>query len=180
MNNTTCSRRRNSPGTTTQRPDLMNCCSNANHRKSASDVMSIHAEVPKPRRRHSTLPSSGDLFRPFEISRSSSDDTCESSTSTTRSVNLFDLIDEEFVVNSSALHVAPSTSPLRPPHRRKRSILDMIDGIEIGEGSSLFMTDSSYPRGVYVVPSTATDSNDNKSSMGNVGFVAAEAFNLWR
>jgi hypothetical protein len=100
----------------------------------------------------------------------------------TRSVNLFDLIDEEFVVNRC--------TPKSPVRRKKRlNILDMIDRIdeEVVETtgheekedssthSSSFMTERSYPRGVFVVPPTS----EQYLKVGNVGFVAAEAFELW-
>ena len=124
----------------------------------------------------------------IELTRSDSTDssetvtTAESSTchEETRSVNLFDLIDEEFVVNCGVFGnaQAPST-PQGKHHRKRRSILDMIDRIDILEDdeeddSSSFMTERSYPRGVYVVPPT-----ESQHTKGNVGFVAADALQ-WR
>ena len=88
-----------------------------------------------------------------------------------RSVNLFDLIDEEFVVNCGASlgnrceidermkrrNSFSSDSPSRPLHLQRKSILDMIDRIgttseDDNETDSSVMTTRSYPRGVYVVP----------------------------
>ena len=142
-------------------------------------------QVPKPHRRKVSLPT-------IELTRSDSTDsgdtctTAESSTcnndNDTRSVNLFDLIDEEFVVNcgvfaSAQQQATAETAPKK--HRKRRSILDMIDRIDLLEGddedeSSSFMTERSYPRGVYVVPPT-----ESQHTKGNVGFVAADALQ-WR
>jgi hypothetical protein len=88
------------------------------------------------------------------------------------------LIDEEFVVNCGVFKhgqpVAPSTAP-KGKHRRRRSILDMIDRIDLADGEdSSFMTERSYPRGVYLVPP-----NGSHITIGNVGFVAADALQ-WR
>ena len=138
------------------------------------------AEVPKPHRRKVSLPT-------IELTRSDSTDsgdTCTTADSSncdgdaTRHVNLFDLIDEEFVVkNCTPQQVAAPATP-QGKHRKRRSILDMIDRIDLLEGddedeSSSFMTERSYPRGVYVVPPTESHTK------GNVGFVAADALQ-WR
>lgn len=105
--------------------------------------------------------------------------------SSTRSVNLYDLIDEEFVVNCGAFggsrsgNVDGSESPPRPQHRRRKSILDMIDRICTSpedEKETEVMTTRSYPRGVYVVTPTEREN----TSLGNVvALVSSEAYNQW-
>ena len=112
-----------------------------------------------------------------------------------RSVNLFDLIDEEFVVNCGASlgnrceiderikrrDSFSSDSPSRPLHRRRKSILDMIDRIgttseDSSETDSSVMTTRLYPRGVFVVPPKERET----IAVGNtVAFVSAEAYNQW-
>ncbi|KAG7362819.1 hypothetical protein IV203_026179 [Nitzschia inconspicua] len=153
-------------------------------RRFSSDHHYTSTVVPKPHRRCCTLPML-DLVR--TKSESSNDDSISSAASSemsTRSVNLFDLIDEEFVLNRCV-----ASAPKSEVHRRRRvNILDMIDRIveedEDGEvthgkrsstSSSSFMTERSYPRGVFVVPPTS----NRYLKAGNVGFVAAEAFDLW-
>jgi hypothetical protein len=120
-------------------------------------------EAPKPHRRRLSLAS-------LDLQRSTSVD----SEDTTRSVNLFDLIDEEFVVNCGVFGGTTPRSSV--PHKRRRSILDMIDRVfeDQHEDCSSFMTERSYPRGVYIVPPT-----DTQVTNGNVGFVAADALQ-WR
>mmetsp|Transcript_26251 Transcript_26251/g.56295 ORF Transcript_26251/g.56295 Transcript_26251/m.56295 type:complete len:230 (+) Transcript_26251:320-1009(+) len=108
-----------------------------------------------------------------------------------RSVNLYDLIDEEFVVNSG-VNKKNNSSSTRPTHRRKKSILDMIDRIDTmpeaddddnrsgrtEDHSSSAMTTRSYPRGVYVVP--PEERRETAAIVGNtVAFVSAEAYNQW-
>jgi hypothetical protein len=95
---------------------------------------------------------------------------------------LFDLIDEEFVVNCGVFGGHIAGQPSQPPshhhhHRRKSScsILDMIDRIADGDKSDEVMMGRSYPRGVYVTPLEETT-----AAVGNVGFVAAQAFSQWR
>mmetsp|Transcript_10906 Transcript_10906/g.20128 ORF Transcript_10906/g.20128 Transcript_10906/m.20128 type:complete len:171 (+) Transcript_10906:1043-1555(+) len=143
------------------------------HRKSqsAAHVNFMKQDVPPPHRRLATLPSLDLVRTSSELSSSES-----SEDSSTRSVNLFDLIDEEFVVNCGAFGAAPpAVEPASPRghHRRRKSILDMIDRIPNGseEDSVSFMTERSYPRGVYVVPP-----NEKHVTVGSVGFVAADAF----
>lgn len=169
-------------------------------------MSSPHA-VPKPHRRCCTLP-----IVDLELSESSSSSVTtitskeESSSiasleNTLRSVHLFDLIDEEFVVNRCIMtSAAAATASKSGPVRRKKkrlNILDMIDRIveeddelssssncndlDDGGGGSMssssasFMTERSYPRGVFVVPPTS----NRYLKVGNVGFVAAEAFDQW-
>ena len=103
-----------------------------------------------------------------------------------RNVNLYDLIDEEFVVNCGASLAkrhkrsnshSSDTCTTRPGHRRRKSILDMIDRIvPSNDGNTSVMTTRSYPRGVYVVPPTERET----SATGNtVAFVSAEAYKQW-
>eukprot|EP00536_Pseudo-nitzschia_multiseries_P007581 jgi/Psemu1/18288/gm1.18288_g len=116
----------------------------------------------------------------------------ESSSTHTRSVSLYDLIDEEFVVNSGAFsgdrcgiderimrrNCHSSVCSSRPQHRRRKSILDMMDRIATTteDDDSSVMTTRSYPRGVYVVPRTERET----TSVGNVvAFVSSEAYNKW-
>jgi hypothetical protein len=137
-----------------------------------------------------------------------------------RSVTLIDLIDESFVVNSGAFgfhnedgtsgrgrrrHSLSTTigSPnIRQGHRRRKSILDMIDRIDSATPSSSFddddnndnksknidyhcdssshvMTTRSYPRGVYVVPSNGREASTGAGGNTTVAFVSAEAFKQW-
>jgi len=115
--------------------------------------------------------------------------------SSIRSVNLYDLIDEEFVVNCGASIGSRSCFEDRtkrrnsdsgeitskPVHRRRKSILDMIDRIgttseDSNEIDSSVMTMRSYPRGVYVVPPKEREA----ALIGNtVAYVSAEAYNQW-
>ena len=114
---------------------------------------------------------------------SSSVPNVESTSNPIRNVNLYDLIDEQFVVNcgsprrnSNTNNNNPCTS--QPGHRRKKSILDMIDGIASSDDDETsVMTTRSYPRGVYVV----RPPNDRETTVpGNtVAFVSAEAYNQW-
>lgn len=106
------------------------------------------------------------------------------SSSHIRNVNLYDLIDEEFVVNCGASRKAErncnssnTAGHSKPGHRRKKSILDMIDGIVSSDDESAsVMTMRSYPRGVYVVPPTERET----TATGNtVAFVSAEAYKQW-
>jgi hypothetical protein len=142
------------------------------------------APVPVPHRRCCTLPI-------IDLVRTATPDSTSNimrNSYTTRTVNLFDLIDEEFVVNQCVSSATPK-SPVRRCKRRT-NILDMMDRIvadpEGGDGykcnnsgsssiSHNFMTERSYPRGVFVVPPTS----EWYLSVGNVGFVAAEAFTRW-
>ena len=110
------------------------------------------------------------------------------SSSHIRNVNLYDLIDEEFVVNCGASlanrkaergssNSSNAAGASKPGHRRKKSILDMIDGIVSSDDESVsVMTMRSYPRGVYVVPPAERET----IATGNtVAFVSAEAYKQW-
>mmetsp|Transcript_30571 Transcript_30571/g.72113 ORF Transcript_30571/g.72113 Transcript_30571/m.72113 type:complete len:212 (+) Transcript_30571:108-743(+) len=116
----------------------------------------------------------------------------DSSSTHTQNVSLYDLIDEEFVVNSGAFsgdrcgvderiirrNGNNNACSSRPQHRRRKSILDMIDriGSTADDDDSSVMTTRSYPRGVYVVPPTGRET----TSTGNVvAFVSSEAYNQW-
>lgn len=130
--------------------------------------------------------------------------TNNNSINNTRSVNLYDLIDEEFVVNCGAFggsrasveertsvrrnSSSSSSSSSRPQLRRRKSILDMIDRIgttpeddkkmDNDNLDSSVMTTRSYPRGVYVVPPRGE--RETMAAVGNtVAFVSAEAYNQW-
>eukprot|EP00532_Pseudo-nitzschia_australis_P003799 CAMPEP_0168184140 /NCGR_PEP_ID=MMETSP0139_2-20121125/13045_1 /TAXON_ID=44445 /ORGANISM="Pseudo-nitzschia australis, Strain 10249 10 AB" /LENGTH=170 /DNA_ID=CAMNT_0008105671 /DNA_START=338 /DNA_END=850 /DNA_ORIENTATION=+ len=122
----------------------------------------------------------------------SSTSVTDSSSVHTRSVNLYDLIDEEFVVNCGSFSGDRSgmdermtkrnghncaTSP-RLGHRRRKSILDMIDriGTSPEDDDHSVMTMRSYPRGVYVVP---PKHRETASSANVVAFVSSEAYNQW-
>ena len=48
-------------------------------------------------------------------------------------------------------------------------------GGSMSSSSASFMMERSYPRGVFVVPPTS----NRYLKVGNVGFVAAEAFDQW-
>lgn len=110
------------------------------------------------------------------------------SSSHIRNVNLYDLIDEEFVVNCGASlanrkadkgsgNCSNAAGASKPGHRRKKSILDMMDGIVSSDDESgSVMTMRSYPRGVYVVPPAERET----IAPGNtVAFVSAEAYKQW-
>jgi hypothetical protein len=156
------------------------------------------------------------------ISHNNSDCNSNNSNFPTRSVTLIDLIDESFVVNSGAFgfhkedgtsgrgrrrHSLSTTigSPKIGKHRRRKSILDMIDRIDSAmpsssssssyddddnnndnknidyhyDSSSHVMTTRSYPRGVYVVPSNGRETATGGSGNTTVAFVSAEAFKQW-
>lgn len=106
-----------------------------------------------------------------------------------RSVNLYDLIDEEFVVNCGASvgshdERMKQRGTSRPLHRRRKSknILDMIDRIvtpdDDDDNDSSVMTTRSYPRGVFVVAPKERETIATVAG-STVAFVSAEAYNQW-
>lgn len=127
----------------------------------------------------------------ISVSSSSSTTNLEcASNNSIRNVNIYDLIDEEFVVNCGASLAningesmkrrnshSSNTCTSKPGHRRRKSILDMIDRIVTSDDeNTLVMTTRSYPRGVYVV----TPNERETTTTGNtVAFVSAEAYKQW-
>jgi len=113
-----------------------------------------------------------------------------------RNVSLSDLIDEEFVVNCGAPCSGKRCGTegrmrrrnscesdyytSRPIARRRKSILDMMDGIAAPDTAnktdSLVMTTRSYPRGVHFAP----PKEQATAGKGNtIAFVSSEAYNQW-
>lgn len=125
------------------------------------------------------IPASPRRLSSYAIDASISSVSSRSMDSCTRNITLFDLIDEEFVVNCGAIHTRRDKPS--PRSRRRKSILDLMDriGTEENEGhkdaSTSCMTSRSYPRGVYVIPR-----KENPSSVcTSFALVAAEAFIEW-